>query len=331
MNSRDAFGSRRHEVRSQPFGSAVSPLIPVRNAFRRIAHEPVPLPTEVAARLGERPSWGRLRQVLLGPALGFEVQDEVWVWLVRRARRHGPNAMLACAGMALPMLGAMALRFSESHGRDRREAEAAILTGFLAKLGTVDLVRPGVWPRLRWAAYTAARAWASAEDRAPIPVGAAPSPTEETGQVRGTRQVVRARDGHPELLLCQAVAEGVLTQHTADLIATTRLQPRTSLTALAAQLGQPYPRLHKRRARAERALAAWLAQRIGEHAQSFASAVECDALDAATRTQCRVEATSRAGLRAVSKPGRRSASSAGMRATQALPFPASTEVNRRCA
>ncbi|WP_306356761.1 MULTISPECIES: hypothetical protein [unclassified Nocardia] len=280
--------------------------------------DPVPLSGEVAALLGEpTPSWGQLRRKLLNSRLPLRAQEQVWVWLVGRARREDGEAMLACAGLALPMLGATAIRFTGRHSPERHEAEAVVLAAFVDKVTSVDLDRLGVWPRLRWAAYTAARAWARREDRIPIPVPGLSGGGEGDAQ----RQVMGQPKGHPELLVHQAVAEGVITAQTAELIAATRIEGR-SLWEVAAEIGEPYPRLHQRRRRAERRLEIWLRDRLADLAADRTGGGDTQALDAAMRAHPGPSE---------SKQPRAAASSGGTGTTEVLPLSAPVEVNRRCA
>jgi hypothetical protein len=67
--------------------------------------------------------------------------------------------------------------------------------------------------------------------------------------------------GHPDLVLADAVAEGVITAAEAELIGATRLEDRT-LHEVARSLGLPYETVKKARLRAEQRLVHFL--RTGE-------------------------------------------------------------------
>jgi DNA-directed RNA polymerase specialized sigma24 family protein len=105
----------------------------------------------------------------------------------------------------------------------------------------VDVTRPAILARLLWAARrVAARritaGWGEQSDD-----DAAGWPD-------------RHRPGHPDLVLVDAVALGVLSSTDARLVAATRLE-RTSDAVVAAALGMPVGVLRSRRHRAVRRLA----------------------------------------------------------------------------
>ncbi|MEC3915514.1 hypothetical protein [Nocardia sp. CDC160] len=317
MDSRDGMHG------SQGYIKAASPLAVVRSAFDAIAADPVGLPPECVIALGGPvASWGRLREVLCDPGLSLTAVDAIWVWLVRLARQDA--GALRCAGVALPMLSAMARRVSGRTLRVPYDAESQVLAAFLSALGRVDLDRPGVWPRLRWAAFVGGRAWLRHEV-------ATASPTlglTTAGETRQHgRQVAAAQSGHPELLLVQAVAEGVLDSESAGLIAATRLQAQT-LAAVAAILDVPYKRLEKRRSRAEARLTEWLRQRLADQRSDHSSAVEIHAMDTATRTRTGGAQIPRDS---VSQTGVSLATTRRARTTPIPALPTPAEVNRRCA
>ncbi|WP_225732212.1 MULTISPECIES: hypothetical protein [unclassified Nocardia] len=310
--------------RSRQGGDGVAPLAVVRAAFDARSADPVPWPVQYA--LGQaglaKPvdSWGQLRALLCDPTMPSQMVETVWVWLVRRARLHDAQAaVLLCAGMALPMLGGMVSRFSDFDAHDRHDAEAQVLTAFLAEIGRVDLERAGVWSRLRWAAFAGGRWWVTRTAAAARAASGLTTPAE-TEFAAEQRPVGIAPDGHPELLLVQAVVEGVITETGAALIAATRLEGR-SLAAVAAEWGQPYNRVLQRRWRAERRLVAWLGQRLIDTDPDHE--VEADAIDAVARGRVFPKPMSENG---VSSATTRCTETAGVPA-----HPAPVEVTRRCA
>jgi hypothetical protein len=126
------------------------------------------------------------------------------------------------------------------------DIHAAVLTGFLAELAHLDLRKPRIMLRLRWAAYRAGHTAVRDALTAPLPAGtalgsAAPAPPS----------------GHPDFVLARAVADGVLTATEAELIGATRLEGLPLATAAAAR-GVSYPTLHQTRRRAEHRLADYL-------------------------------------------------------------------------
>ena len=186
-----------------------------------------------------------LRRRLLARSCSLATRDAVWAHVVRRSRTEGPVWQAACLGLGLPMVTWVAIRLSSRFADDPSDVHAAVLTGFLAGLAHIDLDRPGIAVRLRWAAYRAGR-------RAVREALHAPQPTADDLPPAGGH-------GHPELVLARAVARGVLRESEAELIAATRLGEQ-SLSELAAACGVTYKALHQARRRAEHRLARALTQ-----------------------------------------------------------------------
>lgn len=173
------------------------------------------------------------------------VRDHVWTELVTRARAEGGAWTLGCVGVALPALTTIAARLTARFAADPADIHAAVLAGFLAALAEIDLRGPRIMNRLRWAAYRSGHA--ALRD-------ALDAPEPGTSTSASTGPLVRSVEGHPDLVLARAVADGTLTPHEAELIGATRLDGQ-SLTRLAADRGRAYEALKKTRARAERRLA----------------------------------------------------------------------------
>ncbi|MFF0492899.1 hypothetical protein ACFYTQ_28055 [Nocardia sp. NPDC004068] len=235
----------------------------VSAAFDRLADHrlpadllPLPLPVPGAdAAGGWVESWAGLRALLWDRALPIAAVDAIWARLIGHARGHGGDATLVCAGSAVPMLAGMASLFAAPGSRDRHDVEADVLAGFLAHLGRVELEGPGLWHRLRWAAYRAADRAARHQPVLPLP-----DLDRDLDWLGAARPVAGARPGHPEAVLAEAVAAGVLSPEAAELIAESRWERRT-LTSLARARGQSPYRLRKLRRRAEHALLPWLTDR----------------------------------------------------------------------
>ncbi|MFF4503000.1 hypothetical protein [Streptomyces sp. NPDC001401] len=200
--------------------------------FRGLPNRPIPL--------------DELRDRLLRRNCPRLTRNAVWAHLVRRSRREGATWTLACAGMALPALAGVARRLAEGFPGDPFDVHAEVLSGFLDSLATIDVDRPRVLPRLRWAAYRQGFAALMEALDAPTPVApgfrsAAPRPPW----------------GHPDLVLARAVRESVLTRTEADLIGTTRLD-ESSVDGWAAQHQTTPNAAYKLRRRAEARLIAFL-------------------------------------------------------------------------
>ncbi|MGO4646257.1 hypothetical protein AB4305_14985 [Nocardia sp. 2YAB30] len=244
---------------SGPRGNARSPLEVVFSTFGPIAGQPVPVDPRPAPGLsdGEVESWDGLRERLWDRGVPIAVVDAIWVWLIERSRAHGHDATLVCAALAVPMLAGMAGLFAAPGSDHRDDFESEVLTGFLTHLGCVELDRPGVWHRLRWAAYRAA----ITAVRRQLPVVASVADLDrDLGPMDHKRLLMVTGPGHPETVLAEAVAAAVITTEAAELIAVSRWEYRT-LTSLAAERGQSLWKLRKQRRRAESRLVTWLTER----------------------------------------------------------------------
>lgn len=222
---------------------SLSPLNSADAAFRLLTQGPQPLAVD-GRRIGgslphRRIPLDELKRLLLRPSTGVRTRDAAWAVLVTRARRCGPSWVIGAAGVAMPALRRAAGALARGYGGDPADIDAEVLAGFLEALYTVDLSRPAVAVRLRWAAYRAGAAFRYAETAAcppqEIPVFAAPPPRPW---------------GHPDLVLADAVAQGVVSAADAALIAATRLES-VPLTRAARDLDIPYDTARMRRSRAE--------------------------------------------------------------------------------
>ncbi|KAA5825423.1 hypothetical protein F1721_32815 [Saccharopolyspora hirsuta] len=187
-----------------------------------------------------------LRDRLLRRHCPRHVRDEVWAYLVERSRQEGGSWTVGCVGVALPALTRIASELSRRFAGDPSDIHAAVLTGFLTELAHIDLRRPGIMTRLRWAAYRAGHTALRESLDAPVPSGSGFRSTEPAPPW-----------GHPDFVLARAVAEGVITAAEAELIGATRLEGLPLQTA-AEQRGVSYEAIKKTRRRAELRLAAYL-------------------------------------------------------------------------
>jgi hypothetical protein len=176
-----------------------------------------------------------------------QTRDAVWTALVTRSRFEAGTWTVACVGLALPVLLPVAAKLTNRFRGEVHDIHAAVLTGFLEALVDVDLTRPAILVRLRWAAYRAGhRALRDALDAAaPVADLGARAPASEQAS------------GHPDFVLLAAVEAGVLTAAEAALIGDTRFG-ELSLTEAAQARGRAYKATQQARHRAERKLAAYL-------------------------------------------------------------------------
>ncbi|MCP2337481.1 pilin [Actinomadura rupiterrae] len=181
-----------------------------------------------------------VRELLCSPATDNATRDLVWRELVLRARRDGAVWTMVAVGMSLPALRSIAGRLTRGYAAgDPADIDAEVLAGFLTALPTVDVDRPNVRPRLCEAARRAgmrARQLAEASACRRLPLN--------------TSQMPRVPWSHPDFVLADAVAQGVVSDLDAELIGRTRLERRT-LAEVAAELGLSTEAAKKRRQRAE--------------------------------------------------------------------------------
>jgi len=223
-----------------------SPLRSADTAFRLLTRGPEPLSLDGKQIGGVLPPrlipLDELKKLLLSPATDAATKDAAWSALVTRARRQEPAWVIGAVGVAMPALRRAAGKLAKGYEGDTADIDAEVLTGFLAALRSMDLSRPAIALRLRWAAYRSGAAfrYADADQAAwiadPSWAVAPPHP-----------------DGHPDLVLAAAVAQGVISTAEATLIGSTRLES-VPLTAAARNLKVPYDAARMRRSRAERRL-----------------------------------------------------------------------------
>jgi hypothetical protein len=187
-----------------------------------------------------------VRDRLLRRRCPQETRDAVWAHLVLRARTEGATWTVAAVGVALPALTSVSARLSDRFAGDPADVHAEVLRGFLVALSSMDLRRPRIMLRLRWAAYRSGYRALSEALSGPTPVapGFRSSPPNTPW-------------GHPDLVLARAVADGVLTQIEADLIGSTRLE-EVPIADWAADRRIGEWAAYKTRKRAELRLAAYL-------------------------------------------------------------------------
>lgn len=193
---------------------AESPLDTAETSFRLLTTGPGSLSldcTTLAPGLPRGPVvLLELRELLTSREVSDEVRDAVWRELVVRARRSGPSWTVAAVGMAMPPLRRIALSLTRNLPcGDPVDIDIAVLAGFLRGLQRVDTGLAGIRPRLCEAAH-----WSGERTRRYIVDRAQPG--EPPAALRPWY--------HPEIVLIDAIADGVLSEHEAELISLTRLE-----------------------------------------------------------------------------------------------------------
>ncbi|WP_418154115.1 hypothetical protein [Actinoalloteichus caeruleus] len=234
------------------------PLDAARSAFEWLVTGPRPVSVDGRLFAGfpaRRVPLDEVRDRLLRRRCPQTLRDAVWAHLVLLTRTGGEAWTIGAVGVAMPALTSIAARLSTRFAGDPSDIHAAVLAGFVAELGEIDLRRPRIMLRLRWAAYRAGHAAVREALDTPVPSG------------HGFRSRMPPPPwGHPDLVLARAVAEGAITSAEAELVGATRLEG-VSLADAAAQRNVSYQAVKKARHRAEQRLVAYLrdeAPRSGE-------------------------------------------------------------------
>lgn len=225
------------------------PLDVVRSAFTWLVTGPHPVSVDGRTFDGfpdRRVRLDEVRDLLLRRTCPQEVRDAVWTHLVQLARTEGATWTVACAGIALPALLNVASKLTARFADDPSDIHSLVLTGFLNELATIDLSRPRIMVRLRWASYRAGHAALREALDTPAPSASAFASAS-----------LPAPSGHPDFVLARAVENGAISPSEAELIGLTRLE-KVPLAAVAAQRGTSYEATKKTRQRAERRLVLYL-------------------------------------------------------------------------
>ncbi|MFI6816129.1 hypothetical protein ACIBG7_27245 [Nonomuraea sp. NPDC050328] len=229
------------------------PLDVAEHAFELLMCGPAPLSIDGAA-LGQglpaRPiPLNELRQILLHPSCSRATRDYVWRHLLAQARAHRNAWMVAAVALAIPMLRRLvgALVGKTPSGRiDREDLEAEVLAAYMEAVTRVKLT----WshPLLRLSRMT---------QLAVLRIVAVEPPRllddPESIERAGSSHALAYPAGHSDLLLDQAVADGIISEAAAELIQFTRLEG-IPLTSYCRRRGLLYCTALKRRQRAEAAL-----------------------------------------------------------------------------
>jgi hypothetical protein len=223
-----------------------SPLGAAERAFDLLTCPPAPLAFDARGLAGlpqQLLPLDKLRRLLICDRIPRSVCDQVWRQVVTRARRDGPAWKLAAVGLAMPGLRRTAGRLAAGWHGDNSDWDAELLTGFLARLNTVDLDEPRICGRLIDAG---ARAVKHARQR-----------EENTGVVHvDTAWSLPPSHpwDHPDWVLARAVAQAVIDLDEHLLITATRLED-IPLHVAADKLGIAVPLAAAWRRKAEHRLA----------------------------------------------------------------------------
>jgi hypothetical protein len=229
-------------ARSRPLYSS-SALQIAQFIFSRSVAEPTDLWLD-GGMFGDELPDGRLlllplRDLLLRPQTSAATRDVVWRELIRRGREDRSSWLVVAMGMAMPGLRRAVRSLAASSHGDREDLESAVAEGFVTAVYKVDLEDHALCARLLDAGRKAGAkqlfqdaavdgaVWSQHASRAPLPPW-----------------------GHPDFVLADAVAAGVLSLDEARLIGVTRLE-HLAVKNVAEWLGEPANTVVARRRRAE--------------------------------------------------------------------------------
>lgn len=221
-------------------------------AFRLLTTGPAPLAVDGSVLGHGLPHrllpLDEVRERLLDPSTGHEAREAIWQVLVRNARERGAAWVVGAVGVALPGLRNVAGVLARGYAGDVEDLDAEVVAGFTERLKTIDQDAGSLAARLVWAAQRAgarlrAAEWEHAARRLPLLDSIEPP----------------APWGHPDLVLADAVTEGIITEFEASVIIATRLE-NTHLTTLARKLEFSYEQLRYLRDFAEYRLVRYLTE-----------------------------------------------------------------------
>jgi hypothetical protein len=231
---------------------ALSPFDTLETAFRLLTTGPSPLSIDGRAVCGlpDRPfPLDELGSRLLDPSISYHTRDVALAVLLRRARRDGGAWTVGLGGMLLPGLRRAAAPLAKTMPGKAADLEAEMLAALVETIAVLPACADRIAARLLWPAVRAAhrfvdreRAWRAWEE----PHASLPAPARSPA--------------HPDLVLEQAVREGVISARHAELVAETRIGG-VPLRVLARRWDVSYKALCRRRERCEPALVAWLVTR----------------------------------------------------------------------
>lgn len=228
-----------------------SPLAQLEIVFQLLAQGPSPVSVD-GAQLHGLPDRMidivELRTTLLQPGTSPELRDRVWRHLTALAHDNKGQWLVVAAGMAAPGLRHAAARLCLISGIEPTDVDAEVLTGFLEAVtqNPPSERHTRICARLCASAYAAGRRAIRSGTHHHIAVGG------------GFASHPPARPcGHPDLVLADAVAQGVVTQSEAALISATRLEGET-LAHRASLTGHSQSALRLHRRHAEQRLRVWL-------------------------------------------------------------------------
>jgi hypothetical protein len=194
-----------------------------------------------------------LRILLLKHRTTWVTKDAVWQELVRRAHAEPEPWVMAAAGMLVPGLKRIAGRFSNRYPGDNRDLDSEILEGFLEALDLAEVGHPKIYSQLYTGAFRRGYEACCRERRLAAKRAELDERDADTYHAR--------REGHPDLVLADAVRDKALTAEQAGLLSDVHLGGMDRKCA-AAMLGVTPRRCCAQLAQAQRKLIGFLSDRL---------------------------------------------------------------------
>jgi len=219
------------------------------DAFTALSSDPRPLAfdgREVQGLPARAIPFSELRDRLLHPSTPYATRDAVMAVLVTNAKEHGGTATIGLAGVLLPGLRRAAHPLVRACPERAADIEADMLAALLSAVARVSPRRHRLAGHLVGAAITAAQRAVREE-------------LSEQGRLTHASHAFPPHRpwGHPDLVLADAVLEGVISADDAELIGSTRLDDQNLKQAARAR-GITHAAARHRRSRAERRLVEYL-------------------------------------------------------------------------
>ena len=223
----------------------------LEEVFHTLCAEPRPLALEAGAVPGlpdRAIPLDELQAILLHPSTPYRTRDAAIRVLLARAQEGREQWLVGLAGVLLPGLRRATAVLREVCPGKAADIEAEAIAGLIEGVAATNAGRQRLAARLTWLARNRAKRLVAAELCELANPGRAPASDPPARPY-----------GHPDFVLAEAVAAGVLLAEDAALIGDTRLG-LFSMSEAAVILGLALNGAYSRRSRAERQLVAWLCQ-----------------------------------------------------------------------
>jgi hypothetical protein len=186
---------------------------------------------------------------LLDPRTPPSVRDEVWRILVTNFRGTGDEAWsIICFGIARPgLIRAVNRAHRICPEMQREDLEGEALSVFIETIGTMDIHKTNLCSRLCQEISSRVRSLARDNLR----------DIKTAIRIGFESRTPPKPFGHMDLVLADAVGEGIITSFESEVIGSTRIE-NLDIAKIADQAGMPRVDLHLLRKKAEYHLTEWL-------------------------------------------------------------------------